>query len=130
MTAAPVCCVCLVHLLPTAQPLGFALEGHPTPAFNGAYRKVSEHKGWPVLKNANGRYCYRHTPTDQWRLSDDRDDVTQALCMASIVAKEGPLPVGAHSPGCTLFFYDCAICEFFSYGLCCCVRFLFYTYQK
>eukprot|EP01046_Picozoa_sp_COSAG06_P079697 COSAG06_NODE_27096_length_601_cov_0.914343_2_plen_105_part_01 len=23
------------------QPLGFALEGHPTPEYNGAYRKVS-----------------------------------------------------------------------------------------
>eukprot|EP01046_Picozoa_sp_COSAG06_P072977 COSAG06_NODE_21604_length_751_cov_1.095092_1_plen_92_part_01 len=31
--------------------VGFMLKGHPLPVFNGAYRKVSEHKGWPVLKN-------------------------------------------------------------------------------
>eukprot|EP01043_Picozoa_sp_COSAG02_P015626 COSAG02_NODE_670_length_18676_cov_29.852029_1_plen_399_part_10 len=32
--------------------VGFTLMGHPAPSFNGLYRKVSEHKGWPVLKNA------------------------------------------------------------------------------
>ena len=52
------------------QPLGFALEGHPTPAYNGAYRKVSEHKGWPVLRNGAGMFCYRHEPKDQWFLRD------------------------------------------------------------
>ena len=41
-------------------------------------------------------YCYRCTPSEQWRLSDKaRHD--ENLCVASIVAKEGPLPVGAHT---------------------------------
>eukprot|EP01044_Picomonas_judraskeda_P037310 COSAG03_NODE_16875_length_390_cov_0.670103_1_plen_109_part_10 len=33
--------------------VGFTLMGHPELSFNGLYRKVSEHKGWPVLKNAS-----------------------------------------------------------------------------
>ena len=49
-----------------------------------------------MLKNASGRYCYRYATTDSWRLSDKaRHD--QDLCAACIVAKEGPLPVGAHT---------------------------------
>jgi hypothetical protein len=60
----PFCSICT-----PPQPLGFALEGHPTPAYNGAYRKVSEHKGWPVLSNGAGMFCYRYEPTDQWFLN-------------------------------------------------------------
>eukprot|EP01046_Picozoa_sp_COSAG06_P064702 COSAG06_NODE_15577_length_1060_cov_16.219563_2_plen_170_part_01 len=77
-TAAPVCYLSLcasshpaalpLPPLPTPplQPLGFALEGHPDANFNGAYRKVSEHKGWPVLRNGAGMFCYRYEPTDRW----------------------------------------------------------------
>ena len=49
-----------------------------------------------MLKNANGRYCYYYTPWDQWFLSDEfKPDL--AMCNSSIVAKEGPLPVGDHT---------------------------------
>ena len=49
-----------------------------------------------MLKNASGRYCFRHKATDQWRLSDKaRHD--EDVANANIVAKEGPLPVGAHT---------------------------------
>mgnify|MGYP002880873983 CR=1 FL=1 len=60
------------------------------------YTHDSTHEGWPVLKNASGSYCYRYAPHDQWRLSDKaRHDEDSAN--ANIVAKEGPLPVGAHT---------------------------------
>ena len=49
-----------------------------------------------MLKNANGRYCYRHAPREQWLL-DDRFEPDNGSCVAHIVAKEGPLPVGAHT---------------------------------
>ena len=73
----------------------FSIEGHPDPTIDGVYTHVSTHKGWPVLKNANGNYCYRYTPTDKWLLSYNfRPDSDR--CSAAIVAKEGPLPVGSH----------------------------------
>ena len=75
---------------------GVLIVGHPIATYNGVYTHDSTHEGWPVLKNASGYYCYRHTPQDQWRLSDKaRHD--EDSCAAHIVAKEGPLPVGAHT---------------------------------
>ena len=56
----------------------------------------STHEGWPVLKNARGWYCYRHVLKDRWRLGVDADHKS-TTCWANIVAKEGPLPVGAHT---------------------------------
>ena len=91
--------MCLIHLLPPAQPLGFALEGHPTPAFNGAYRKVSEHKGWPVLRNGAGRFCYRYEPTDKWYLWS-KHTPDSVMCNSNIASAEGPLPIGAQTWQC------------------------------
>eukprot|EP01045_Picozoa_sp_COSAG04_P033654 COSAG04_NODE_7051_length_1202_cov_1.570263_2_plen_179_part_00 len=72
-----------------------SIEGHPAAECNGLYTHDSTHKGWPVLKSADGKtYCYRYTPTNQWRLSD-KARYDEDLCVAAIVAKEGPLPVGA-----------------------------------
>jgi hypothetical protein len=86
-------------LLHPLQPLGFALEGHPTPAYNGAYRKVSEHRGWPVLRNGAGKFCYRYEPRDEWLLSNthtpDKDNAN-----SHIDAAEGPLPIGAQTWQC------------------------------
>ena len=66
------------------------------PPYNGVYTHDSTHEGWPVLKNANDKYCYRYAPKDRWLLSShftsDKDK-----CAAYIVATEGPLPVGAHT---------------------------------
>eukprot|EP01045_Picozoa_sp_COSAG04_P039527 COSAG04_NODE_11128_length_729_cov_0.696825_1_plen_223_part_01 len=75
---------------------GFLLESHPKPDHNGVYRLHSEHEGWPVLKNAKGRYCYRCVATDKWFLRGEfKPDENSAV--AYIVATEGPLPVGAHT---------------------------------
>jgi hypothetical protein len=90
---------CRCHLHPPLQPLGFALEGHPTPAFNGAYRKVSEHKGWPVLRNGAGMFCYRYEPYDQWLLNTEHTPDSEA-CASGIVSVEGPLPSGAQTWRC------------------------------
>ena len=72
------------------------IEGHSAAAFNGEYTHDSTHEGWPVLKNANGMYCYRYTPTDEWRLSDEFTPDSE-MRNAAIVANEGPLPVGAQA---------------------------------
>ena len=57
---------------------------------------MSEHKGWPVLRNGAGRFCYRYEPTDKWCLYDkhlpDKD-----TCGTNIVSAEGPLPIGAQT---------------------------------
>eukprot|EP01045_Picozoa_sp_COSAG04_P011042 COSAG04_NODE_697_length_11055_cov_5.640471_10_plen_253_part_00 len=76
------------------QAKAVSIEGHPQADCNGVYTHDSTHEGWPVLKNAKGIYCYRRTPTDSWLLSDTPHG---DLCGGSIVAKEGPLPVGAHT---------------------------------
>ena len=81
------------------QAKGVSIEGYPRADFNGVYTHDSTHEGWPVLKNASGMYCYRHTPMEKWllnnKLTPDSD-----LCNANIVAKEGPLPVGARTWQC------------------------------
>ena len=78
------------------QAKAVSIEGHPKPAYNGLYTHDSTHEGWPVLKNAKGKYCYRYKTTDNWYINGkflpDKDS-----CFANIVAKEGPLPVGAHT---------------------------------
>ena len=98
-------CVCVSptrlryrHLHPS-QPLGFVLEGHPLPAYNGAYRKVSEHKGWPVLRNGAGMFCYRYEPTDRWYLNAEHTPDSGA-CFSAIESAEGPLPIGAQTWRC------------------------------
>ena len=78
------------------QAKAVSIEGHPRPGFDGLYTHDSTHEGWPVLKNANGSYCYRYTPKDAWLLSNVLTP-DKANCNAAIVAKEGPLPVGAHT---------------------------------
>jgi hypothetical protein len=104
-TAAPVFCapaICTIaaatHIQPL-QSLGFALEGHPDANFNGAYRKVSEHKGWPVLRNGAGMFCYRYEPQDKWLLSNVNTP-DKSACTSSIVSAEGPLPIGVQTWRC------------------------------
>ena len=73
-----------------------SVAGHPFPTFNGMYTHDSTHDGWPVLKNANGRYCYRYSDGDQWLLTDEFNP-SSSVCSACIAAQEGPLPVGARA---------------------------------
>ena len=82
------------------QAKAVSIEGHPVPAFNGLYTHNSTHAGWPVLKNASGRYCYRHAPKNQWLLAAPGYDPVKGTGLAYIVAKEGPLPVSAHTWRC------------------------------
>ena len=78
------------------QAKGVSIEGHPDPDFDGLYTHDLTHKGWPVLKNAEGMYCYRYTPKDQWLLRGEfKPD--EPNYNAAIVSEEGPLPVGAHT---------------------------------
>ena len=76
------------------QAKAVSIEGHPVVDFNGVYTHDSTHKGWPVLKNVSGKYCSRYTPNDEWQLCSDP---TKSASVANIVAKEGLLPVGAHT---------------------------------
>ena len=75
MIGVPSGCSIATRTLPAAgkkpEATGFSLEGHTTAACNGVYRLHSEHKGWPVLKNEHGSYCYRYTPSDKWFLSNE-----------------------------------------------------------
>ena len=78
------------------QAKAVSIEGHTSAVYNGVYTHDSTHEGWPVLKSDKGTYCYRYTSPNKWYLSNvftpDKD-----VCAAHIVAKEGPLPVGAHT---------------------------------
>ena len=73
----------------------FSLAGHPTAAYNGRYMVDSMHEGWPVLKNADGMYCYRHTATGSWYLNDAFTPDSHNCC--TYITNEDPLPVGAHT---------------------------------
>eukprot|EP01046_Picozoa_sp_COSAG06_P070408 COSAG06_NODE_19684_length_827_cov_0.556319_1_plen_93_part_10 len=70
--------------------------GHPELSFNGLYRKVSEHKGWPVLKNASDKYCYYFEPLSRWYLSNVLSP-EEASSRSYIGSKEGPLPSGSQT---------------------------------
>jgi hypothetical protein len=60
---------------------------------------VSEHKGWPVLRNGAGMFCYYYEPSDKWFL-DDEHAPDSNLCVSWIVSAEGPLPIGAQTWQC------------------------------
>ena len=73
-----------------------SIEGCPQSVYNGVYRHHSTSRGWPVLKSAQGCYCYRYPPYGQWFLNTEFTP-DEGNAFAAIVAKEGPLPVGAHT---------------------------------
>ena len=57
--------------------VGMVLQGNPLAAFNGVYTTVpavelppaDSDGGWPVLRNQDGRWCYRHVESQSWVLS-------------------------------------------------------------
>ena len=61
------------------------------------YTHDSTHEGWPVLKNASGNYCYRYVKDQLWHLNNEFEPNEEYGSDGKIVAKEGPLPVGAHT---------------------------------
>ena len=87
-----------------------SIEGHWTTSVNGVYRREpSDHEGWPVLKNEQATYLYRHTVgfSNDWRASsDERGDWTEhSDCSAYIAAPEGPLPIGPRTWKCWIDQY-------------------------
>ena len=46
-----------------------SIEGHPTAAYNGLYTHDSEDEGWPVLKNAHGKfyYCFKRASSARYK---------------------------------------------------------------
>ena len=60
---------------------------------------MSEHKGWPVLRNGAGMFCYYYERTDRWYLNDEHTPDID-LSNSFIDAAEGPLPIGAQTWQC------------------------------
>eukprot|EP01046_Picozoa_sp_COSAG06_P002098 COSAG06_NODE_71_length_25945_cov_9.124468_29_plen_152_part_00 len=60
---------------------------------------MSEHKGWPVLRNGAGMFCYRYEPLDEWLLRDQHTPDSDT-CLSWIASAEGPLPIGAQTWQC------------------------------
>ena len=56
------------------QAKAVSIEGHPEPAYNSVYTHDSTHEGWPVLKNAHGRYCYRYNADRSLHVTSIGDD--------------------------------------------------------
>ena len=87
-----------------------SIEGHPVKAHNGIFKMHhSDQKGWPVLKKqrlllpastaAGNSYIYRSTWMDEWRVGSTHSP-DEYDCAGFIEAREGPLPVGAHTWKC------------------------------
>eukprot|EP01043_Picozoa_sp_COSAG02_P039839 COSAG02_NODE_3175_length_7227_cov_4.752104_4_plen_103_part_00 len=63
------------------------------------YRPVSEHSGWPVLRNGDGMYCYYRIVPEGWYLHKYRN-LERTSCRSHISAvldlnsRDGMLPLG------------------------------------
>ena len=77
------------------QAAAFAVEGHPTAAYNGTYRPREQHEGWPRFENEHGMHLFRYRPTEKWFL-ERAFTPENAACAGNIAAAEGPIPTGAH----------------------------------
>jgi hypothetical protein len=89
--AEPLCAV--------VQAAAFAVEGHPTAAFNGTYRPRGQHEGWPRFENEQGSHLFRYRPTEKWYL-ERAFTPESAACCGYIAAAEGPIPTGAQRWTC------------------------------
>ena len=83
------------------QAAAFAVEGHPTAAFNGTYRRRGQHEGWPRFENEHGLHLYRRRPNEEWFLSNAFTPESDA-CAGAIAAAEGPIPTGAQRWRCVV----------------------------
>ena len=81
------------------QAAAFALEGHPTAAFNGTYRPRGQHEGWPRFENERGMHLFRYRLDEEWFLSSAFTPES-AVCTGYIAAAEGPIPTGAQRWQC------------------------------
>ena len=89
--AEPLCAV--------VQAAAFAVEGHPTAAFNGTYRPRGQHEGWPRFENEHGRHLFRYRPNERWLLNRA---FTSERGTGYIAAAEGPIPTGAQRWMCVV----------------------------
>ena len=89
--AEPLCAV--------VQAAAFAVEGHPTAAFNGTYRPRGQHEGWPRFENEHGSHLFRRRPAERWLLNGAFTPEKSAA-FGHIVAAEGPIPTGAQRWQC------------------------------
>lgn len=81
---------------------GIMLAGHPLDRYNGVYMKDSEHAGWPVFKNSDGKYCFHQQALGKWLLKTTHTP-DEDTCNSSIAAEEGgALPVGEHTWQCLI----------------------------
>ena len=83
------------------QAAAFALEGHPTAAYNGTYRPRGQHEGWPRFENEHGMHLYRYRPDEEWFLGAAFTPES-ANCVGYIAAAEGPIPTGAQRWQCAV----------------------------
>ena len=75
---------------------GLKVEGHPLAYYNGVYRVTAEHDGWPVMKNANGRFCYYYAEQNCWFLWKEFTP-EKTTCKAYIAAAaDGTMPMGGN----------------------------------
>ena len=79
------------------------LEGHPTPAFNGMYRRVGQelHGGFPRYEHASsGRQLYRYQAYEEWFLDSDYSPEDTAVAGGKIASARGEVPLGAQTWQC------------------------------
>ena len=84
--------------------MGFSLEGSPDAAYNGVYSRYCVRSGWPILKNADDKFCYHNEKADAWVLKALNGDCTrkdEALdedgYVAYIESSSGRLPSGSQA---------------------------------
>ena len=84
--------------------MGFSLEGSPDATYNGVYSRYCVRSGWPVLKNADGKFCYRHEKATAWVLKVRNDDPIYSDeapdedgYVACIESSSGRLPSGSQT---------------------------------
>jgi hypothetical protein len=69
------------------------IDKHPLPAYNGVYRTIETHEGFPRYENAQGRQLYRYIPGEMWCL---HGEFTPRInhCNAAIDSPLGNIPLG------------------------------------
>ena len=78
-----------------AAPGGFSLAGHPRANYNGVYRQVGTHQGWPRFENENRMYLFRYQAWEQWWLDNNFSPEEASNSGGYIVSKGSAIPTGA-----------------------------------
>ena len=78
-----------------AAPGGFSLAGHPRADYNGVYRQVGTHEGWPHFENEGRMRLYRYQAWEHWWLDSDFSPEDDSNNGGDIESKGGAISVGA-----------------------------------